>query len=155
MSDFTVLVVEDELSARTIITEALKFAGIAYIAVDNCAEALQLAILHQPEIAILDMNLPDADGKQLCQALQTHPDTGHIKILFLTASRSFNDVLFGVRAHIAGFYNKGVPIGEIIQYVIALNSDAHMREEVNSYKEHHRAMAEKYSEPSDDFNIRT
>lgn len=152
MSDFTVLVVEDELSARTIITEALKFAGIEFIAVDNCAEAMELAILHQPEIAILDMNLPDADGKQLCQALQTHPDTGHIKILFLTASRSLDDVLFGVRAHIAGFYNKGVPIGEIIQYVIALNSDAHMRDGVNSYKEHHKRMAEKYS---DDIDIRS
>ena len=154
MADFTVLVVEDELSARNIIIEALKFENIEYYAVNNSADALRMAILHKPEIAILDMNLPDADGKELCEMLQTHPETGHMKIIFLTASTRYKDVLFGVRAHIAGFYNKGVPISNIIQYVIALNSDAHMRDGLSSFKEHHKRMAEKYSENNDDSNIR-
>jgi len=154
MSNFQVLVVEDNENDMLIICTALEKAGISYIATCSGNEALNAAIEHKPEIAILDMNLPDIDGRQLCELLQTNPSTGHIKIVFLTASRHVDDVLFGLHVHIAAFYTKGAPIQTVIEHISTLSDDTHLRNGLNEFEQHYKHISDKYTHDTDTTNPR-
>ncbi|MEH6711624.1 MAG: response regulator [Paraglaciecola polaris] len=154
MSDFQVLVVEDNENDMLVICTALEKAGISYIATCSGTEALNAAITHKPEIAILDMNLPDIDGKQLCEMLQTNPETGHIKIMFLTASENVDDVLFGLHVHIAAFYFKGVRIQTVIEHIETINDDAHIRNGLNEFEQHYKHISDKYNNDTNTTNTR-
>lgn len=144
MIDLSVLVVEDNEMDMAVITEALKSANIEYIAVSNSHDAIEAAIKHKPRIALLDMHMPHIDGKELCEILQTNPLTSNIKIIFLTASASVDDILFGVNVHAAAYYIKGVPMRELLNRIISIDFATAMREEVNQYQRFNNSIADKY-----------
>lgn len=144
MNDVSVLVVEDNQFDMTIITEALKAAEIEYIAVHNSVDAIEAAIKHQPSIALLDLNMPVIDGRELCETLQKEPKTNHIKVIFLTASDRAEDILFGVRMH-AAYYVKGVSIQSLIKGIKGIDFAVKLEEEVTSYQNLNHALHNKYN----------
>lgn len=144
MRALKVMVVEDSEFDMDIITEALKSSKINYFAVTNAEDALERAIKEQPRVAVLDMNMPHIDGKKLCEALQTHPATNHIKIIFLTASESVDDILFGVNIHAAGYYRKGVPMKHLLDKIITIDFAANLREKVNDFNQYNKNLLQRY-----------
>ncbi len=54
-------------------------------------EGLEAAIRHSPDLAILDVNMPRKDGRDLCRELKERADTRDILVVFLSArSDQFN-----------------------------------------------------------------
>jgi two-component system, sensor histidine kinase and response regulator len=49
-------------------------------------EALDLAALHQPDLVLLDINLPDIDGIEVCRRLKSAPDRASVLVLQISAS---------------------------------------------------------------------
>ncbi len=68
METGTILVVEDEMSIRTVIQTYLESAGYTAVCIDNGRDALVQAELHQPVLVILDLNLPGIDGMKVAVA---------------------------------------------------------------------------------------
>jgi signal transduction histidine kinase len=80
-----VLVVDDTEATRYASTHALKRAGFEVREAATGAQALEMA--HQgPDAIVLDINLPDLSGLQVCRTLKSDPQTGSIPILNLTAA---------------------------------------------------------------------
>ncbi|MCR2821560.1 response regulator transcription factor [Lederbergia panacisoli] len=76
MKEGKILVVEDELSIRKLIAFNLQRSNFEVIEAGEGKLALQLAKEHQPSLILLDLNLPDADGFELCAKLtERHPGT--------------------------------------------------------------------------------
>jgi two-component system response regulator MprA len=65
-----VLVVEDDADLRSLLRRGLTEEGFAVTAAASGAELLERAPAEQPEAVVLDIGLPDADGRDVCQALR-------------------------------------------------------------------------------------
>nr|WP_288861933.1 response regulator transcription factor [uncultured Faecalicatena sp.] len=89
-----ILVVEDDLALNAGLCFELDAAGYASVAAYNCRKAQYLTASESFSLVILDVNLPDGNGFDLCRDMKTlHPE---LPIVFLTANDLEADVLNGL-----------------------------------------------------------
>jgi DNA-binding response OmpR family regulator len=88
-----ILFVEDEPSISDPFARALARAGFETITARTGDEALALARRVDPDLVLLDLNLPDADGRDVARELRRHGDT---PIVMLTARGSEMDRIVGL-----------------------------------------------------------
>ena len=84
-----VLVVDDDAGVRRFLTTALGAAGFAVTATGAGAEGLRLAAA-RPDLIVLDVELPDLSGREVCRQLKAAAETANIPVLML--SGVFTDV---------------------------------------------------------------
>ena len=65
-----ILVVEDEASISEPFAEALRRAGFDPVLTETAAGALELAEQAEPDLVMLDLALPDGDGRDVCRELR-------------------------------------------------------------------------------------
>jgi two-component system response regulator NreC len=84
----------------------------------SCAEALSTIELAKPDVAILDLNLPDGSGLAVVPALlETSPDT---RILVLTMHAEPHIIRSALAAGVHGFLNKAAEPEEVVRAVRAV-----------------------------------
>lgn len=88
-----ILVVEDDLPLSTGLCFELDTSGYLTVAAYNCQKALKLIKIDHFDLAILDINLPDGDGFELCREIKK--EQPQLPVLFLTAKDLEQDVLKG------------------------------------------------------------
>lgn len=88
----TILLVEDDNGLRIGLSFDLEEEGYEVIAVSNYKMALNVAEKRKMDLAILDVNLPDGEGFQLCKEIKKFHD---IPVIFLTARDLINDQICG------------------------------------------------------------
>lgn len=71
----TILIIEDEPPIRKLLTIALESRGYKVVDCDNGREAARLAASVKPELVLLDLGLPDMDGKELIQKIREWAQT--------------------------------------------------------------------------------
>ncbi len=81
----TILVIEDNEVDQRMACAALERGGYQALKAYDGKTGLELAKQHLPGLIILDYNLPDTKGPELCKILKNHYDTQHIPVLFLTS----------------------------------------------------------------------
>tara|TARA_R110002124_G_C8941038_1_gene512686 strand:- start:380 stop:862 length:483 start_codon:yes stop_codon:yes gene_type:complete len=145
MTNMRVMVVEDNEIDLTVITTALVAAGIEFKAVSKSTDALQVALEYKPSIAILDMNMPELSGRELQEQLRMHPETTLVKIIFLSASESIDDVVYGLNLQASAYFKKGVRIGQVISNINAIDGTSRIRSSLNDFASYNKRIAEKYS----------
>ena len=92
--DAKLLIVDDNAELLALLCEQLRGAGYGYIrTAQSCAAARACFAAEQPELMILDINLPDGDGFSLFRALRAKAD---VPALFLSARDADADRLFGL-----------------------------------------------------------
>jgi DNA-binding NarL/FixJ family response regulator len=101
----TVLLVDDHALVRSAVRQALDAPDIEVVGEASTAdEALLLAPQLQPDILLLDINLPGTDGLRLLRELV--PRLPNTRIVMLTVSSSRRDLADAVRFGAAGFLTK-------------------------------------------------
>ena len=92
--DAKLLLVDDNAELLALLCEQLRGAGYGHIrTAQSCAAARACFAAEQPELMILDINLPDGDGFSLFRALRAKAD---VPALFLSARDADADRLFGL-----------------------------------------------------------
>jgi len=81
----TVLVADDDESIRDLLVMVLTEAGYETLDAANGQTAVELALAHRPDLALLDVMMPVMDGFATCQAIKADPRTAGIPVLLLTA----------------------------------------------------------------------
>jgi len=81
----TVLVVEDNPANMTLATFLLKSAGYAVLSATDAEAGLALARAEQPDLVLMDIQLPGMDGLQACAILKKDTTTRDIPVIALTA----------------------------------------------------------------------
>jgi signal transduction histidine kinase len=85
MSSGFILVVDDNPTNLSVISQALRSEGLQVrIAVDG-EDALNKVVQNPPELILLDVQMPGIDGFEVCQRLKAMPLTADIPIIFMTA----------------------------------------------------------------------
>ena len=80
----TILLVEDNVHVAELICLLLKEAGFATQYTTTVGHGLLLAVTQPPDLIVLDVDLPDGNGFDLCRRLKAHQTTAGIPIIFCT-----------------------------------------------------------------------
>jgi len=88
-----ILFVEDERSISEPFSHALEREGFEPVVAQTAAEALRLAERVEPDLVLLDLMLPDGDGRDVCRALRATSDS---PIIMLTARGTETDRIVGL-----------------------------------------------------------
>ncbi|MCB7136123.1 fused response regulator/phosphatase [Cellulosimicrobium marinum] len=81
----TVLVVDDTQAHRYVMASWLRRAGFAVVEAATGADALRLAT-PGTDAVVLDVNLPDVSGREVCRRLKDDPRTTHVPVLHVSAT---------------------------------------------------------------------
>jgi diguanylate cyclase (GGDEF)-like protein len=85
VSKLRILVAEDELNLRQVLTLQLEVAGYEVVEAENGQIALEKAQTILPDLVLLDVMMPQMDGYEVCRRLRASFTTRHIPIIMLTA----------------------------------------------------------------------
>jgi PAS domain S-box-containing protein len=80
-----ILVVDDHPASRYGTVRVLRSAGFTTLEADSGAQALERA-RERPDLIVLDVNLPDMDGFEVCRRLRARPESAHVPVIYLTAT---------------------------------------------------------------------
>ena len=109
----TILVIDDdELVSRTL-QRALKLYGHQVMVANSGTEGLQTARRHRPDLFILDIMMPGADGYQVCRQIRGDPLLADLPVLFLTAKVKDEDKIEGFRAGADDYLSKPFNMEEL------------------------------------------
>lgn len=82
----TILYVEDNPENRMLIRRVLLAEGYTLMEADTAGQALDLLQTNQPNLILMDINMPDIDGYTLTAQIKSIPDFEQIPIIALTAN---------------------------------------------------------------------
>lgn len=91
----TILVIEDELPIRKVLTISLEGANYKVVECDNGKEGVRLAVSVHPELILLDLGLPDIDGKEVITAIR---QWAQIPIIICSVRNADEEVVQALRA---------------------------------------------------------
>jgi len=110
----TILVVEDESSIASFIALYLKNAGYQVKTVATGSGALNQVAAGMPSLIILDLNLPDMDGIEICRRIRKSSD---VPILMLTARDEDVDKIIGLEVGADDYLTKPFNPRELVARV--------------------------------------
>lgn len=118
MSTHRVLVVEDDHGLRDVLARGLREEGFEVLTATDGAGALHVAARTPVDAVVLDIGLPDADGRDVCAALRARgSDT---PVLFLTARGNLTDRLSGFASGGDDYLGKPFAFPELLARLRAL-----------------------------------
>jgi two-component system response regulator MprA len=118
VSAHRLIVVEDDPELRALVTRGLEEEGFAVTAVGDGAAALAAAAGDAVDALVVDVGLPDADGRDVCQALRAQGIGA--PVLFLTARDAVTDRLAGFSAGGDDYLTKPFHFDELVARLKAL-----------------------------------
>lgn len=94
----TVLIVDDEPNIVQLVRLTLESAHVRVFEGSDGATAIAQAIAIRPDLVLLDVDLPDVSGLEVCRRLRAEAALAHTKIVMLTAAAQQDDVARGLAA---------------------------------------------------------
>jgi DNA-binding response OmpR family regulator len=117
VSDQSVLVVEDTDEIRELVTTVLRRAGFDVREAVSGAAALEEVRRDAPDLIVLDLGLPDADGTEVCRQIRAETQC---YVLMLTARAEEVDLLIGLAVGADGYMAKPFSPRELVARVQAM-----------------------------------
>src|SRR3954469_23056817 len=90
-----VLIVEDDPTIRRAVVRALTDVGYAVAAAHTALGGLQLAVDEKPDVVVLDLGLPDLDGREMLRMLRA---VSRVPIIVATARGTESDIVASLNA---------------------------------------------------------
>lgn len=113
----SVLVVDDEPTARTMLRLILVRAGFEVLEAQDGAEALEEVKRQIPDLMILDIMMPGIDGFEVCQILRSQDETADLPIIMLSARADAESVNRGLLIGATKYLTKPVMPDELTRHV--------------------------------------
>ncbi len=117
MSEARILVVEDEAPIRRFLKIAIESAGFAFSAVDRGRLGVERAATDAPDLLVLDLGLPDMDGKQVIAAIR---EWSQLPILVLSVRDAEAEKIAALDAGADDYVTKPFATGELLARIRAL-----------------------------------
>lgn len=114
-----ILVVEDEEDYGQLLVEVLGDAGFSVKWMRSCAEGLAAFRADSFDLVILDVNLPDGTGFDVCRKLRADGPAKDVPVLFCTVRSAIAPVAEGSRAGGNGYLLKPFAIEDLLARVRA------------------------------------
>lgn len=105
-----ILCVEDNPENRTLVRRVLLAEGHTVLEAANAFEGLQLALAHQPDLILLDVNMPQVDGLTLATRLKGYPSLRGVPVIAITANVMRGDRERSLAAGCDGYIQKPIDV---------------------------------------------
>jgi CheY-like chemotaxis protein len=117
MAGELILIVEDNEKNMKLVRDLLQFKGYRTLQADTATEGLALAAAHQPQLILMDIQLPDMDGVAALGRLNAESATAGIPVVALTAFAMKEDESRFLSAGFDGYLVKPINIRELPEQV--------------------------------------
>lgn len=124
LNNCCILLVDDDRDTQDLYQTALQYEGATVIVTNSAREALQLLVLHQPDILISDVVLPTVDGFSLIRSIRGSSICGIRQIPAIAVTGFAAPDIF-LRAQSAGFNRcllKPTDLEDLAQGILDLTS---------------------------------
>lgn len=116
-----ILIVEDEHDVAELIKHTLeRGVGAEADIVGSGDTALKAIADREPDLIVLDLNLPVLDGAEVCRVVRSRADTRHVPIVILSARTSEDDRVTGLELGADDYITKPFSLRELVARVRAL-----------------------------------
>jgi two-component system OmpR family response regulator len=112
MDSLYVGICEDDAQLRSVLERALRREGFRVRLTASGREAVEVFSKAPPDLLVLDIGLPDADGRDVCQALRVNSVSS--PVIFLTARDALTDRLSGFHVGADDYVTKPFAAAELI-----------------------------------------
>ncbi|MDP1524375.1 MAG: response regulator [Rhodocyclaceae bacterium] len=102
------ILLDDDASSLSFYGEVLRHAGIQVLATQDPLLVIESLDEHQPDVLVLDIEMPGCRGPELATIVRQHPAYARLPVIFLTASQSMQDKLLARAAAAEDFLTKPV-----------------------------------------------
>ena len=112
-----ILVVDDQPINVQLLKRKLEREGLEVIAAYTGLEAITLVNEENPDLILLDVMMPDMDGIEVCQRLQSREETRSIPVIFITARTTKESKLEGLGVGAVDYITKPIDLDETLARV--------------------------------------
>lgn len=134
LANSRVLVVDDDEASRNMLVRLLSKAGIRTIeTAANGADGLAMVQAFQPDLVLLDVNMPVMNGHEMCRRLRADPSTADLPVLFQTAEATEREQVACFRAGGSDYISKPIRRGECLARVTVHLQNRRMVGALRSY----------------------
>ncbi len=111
----TVLYVEDNLTNRKLIEQIVaRDPGMRLLTAVNGSSGIEIARSAQPQVILMDINLPDMSGFKALATLRKDPATAHIPVVAITGNVTPLNVESGLEAGFFSYLTKPIKVNEFM-----------------------------------------
>ena len=116
-SAFRLLVVDDEPENLNVLEAVFDRAGYRVAVFPSGRAAVEEAARCPPDLALLDVNMPDMDGYEVCRLLKSNPATAVVPVIFISAMDSTEDKILAFEAGAVDYLTKPFCAREVLKRV--------------------------------------
>ena len=113
----SVLIVDDEPMARTLLRLMLVRAGFNVSEAEDGYDALEKVQASQPDIILLDVMMPGMDGFTVCEELRQRKETSGLPVIMLSAKTDLDSINKGLRVGATKYLTKPISPEDLTRHV--------------------------------------
>lgn len=113
MGNGRILVVEDDIDISKMLRIYFDSQGYEVLVANRGSEALETCRRKLPNVVVLDIQLPDIDGYEICRSLRSNTRTSYVPIIFLTQKDERSDKIAGLELGADDYITKPFDIEEL------------------------------------------
>jgi two-component system, cell cycle response regulator DivK len=115
-----VVYIEDNSQNMRLVRKIMGSAGYLVVEASDGASGYAAIVREQPQLILMDVNLPDIDGLELTQRLKADPALRHIPVVALTANAMYGDRERCMAAGCDGYIPKPITKSQLVHTVNSL-----------------------------------
>ena len=113
----TILHIEDNFENRILVRRILQFEGYQVVEAENAHEAMDILQSLQPDLILMDINMPGVDGYTLAARLKAIPQFQTIPMIAITANALRGDKERSYQAGCDGYIEKPIDMDKLLEIV--------------------------------------
>jgi len=114
MASKKIVLVEDDVDLHALLKYNLEKEGFQLVGSHTGKGVVDLCVREKPDLIVLDIMLPDADGLDLCKRLRSHTELQATPLIFITARASETDRIVGLELGANDYIVKPFFVREVI-----------------------------------------
>ena len=115
-----ILLIDDDISITHTLRERLEMCDYAVITACNGQQGLKKALDHQPDIVLLDSDMPVMDGREMLERLRENPRGRDIRVIMVTAANLIQDIDHADKCGVDDYILKPFKTHELILKIEAI-----------------------------------
>jgi len=112
-----ILVADDDAAIRKMVGGALHKAGYQVMFAEDAQSALGTFLMEGPDLLLLDIGLPDVDGRAVCTIIKSNDSTATIPVVAITGFSSPEDIAEGLLAGFDAYITKPFELDVLLRVV--------------------------------------
>lgn len=146
-----ILIVDDIIDNLHMLMDMLEVQGHQVQITMSGQEALDAIEERQPDLVLLDIQMPEMDGYEVCRRIKGNEKTADIPVIFLSALNETSDILKGFDAGGVDYVSKPFQFREVLARVESQLAVSQQRREIEALRERDRQQFEALADLRDKF----